>query len=210
MSKTITKTVYTASELRELFPSAFDSALEKWKQSQSEPLEKYNIVDSFKAIFKAFGCNLIDYYIDGGYSRNYVKFTIPTYWSELADNDPPVDDYTGQRAYQWIKEQLGIKSFERVNYTRRDGQGFYYNIIGNDGKVISCPFTGYYADDYFLYNLLNDIKEGFTLKEAFSNLADCAARIIEDELAFQQSEENFIDHTESNEIFFDENGKMFK
>jgi MoaA/NifB/PqqE/SkfB family radical SAM enzyme len=128
----------------------------------------------------------------------------------LADNDSLVDDYTGQRAYQWIKEQLGIKSFERVNYTRRDRQGFYYNIIRNDGKVMSCPFTGYYADDYFLYNLLNDIKEGFILKEAFFNLADCAARIIEDELEFQQSEENFIDYTESNEIFFDENGKMFK
>jgi hypothetical protein len=29
MSKTITKTIYTASELRELFPIAFDLALEK-------------------------------------------------------------------------------------------------------------------------------------------------------------------------------------
>jgi hypothetical protein len=210
MSKTITKTVYTALELRELFPIAFDSALEKWKQSQSEPAEMSDIVHSFKAIFKAFGCNLIDYYIEGDYPRNYVKFTIPVDWSELADNDSLVDDYTGQRAYKWIKDQLGIKSFERVNYSRRDGQGFYYNIIRNDGKVMSRPFTGYYADDYFLYNLLNDIKEGHTLREAFSDLADCAAKMIEDELAFQQSEENFIDYTESNKIFFDENGEMFK
>jgi hypothetical protein len=210
MSKTITKTVYTAYELRELFPSAFDSALEKWRQSQSEPLEKYEIVDSFKAIFKAFGCSLIDYYIDDDYSRSYVKFTIPTYWSELADSDSLVDDYTGQRAYKWIKDRLGIKSFKRVNYTHEGKRGFYYDIIGNDGNVISCPFTGYCADDDFLYSLLNDIKKGFTLKEAFSNLADCAVRIIEDELEFQQSKENFIDYTEANEIFFDENGKVFK
>jgi len=201
--------VYSASELKEKFPEGFEYAHEKWQNSHShDTFRTDEIMDSLKGIFKASGIKLDDWSISDS-SESYVKFTLPTYWSELADCDQLVDDYTGRRALNWTKTGLELKSVKRIGYPGKNKQKlFRYDVIKSDGKPWSCEFTGVCYDHDFLDSLLDDIKSGCTLSEAYHNLADKAGRLFYEEWKDQMSEEYFIDFADANEFKFTEEGKQ--
>lgn len=201
--------VYTIEELKENFPEAYEKAYEDFKrdiqQDRDIPWQE-EIMDSMKATFKHAGVTLHNWSI-GAYCYSEVKFSIPTYWSEVAENDMLVDEFEGKKAYNWLKDAFDLKSYKRVAYKNHLGKTAYrYDFVKLDGKDWSCEFTGYCADHDFLESLFMCIHDGMNLKDAFSNLADVASRLLEDECEFQQSEEYFLDEARNNKYEYTETG----
>lgn len=196
-----TRTLYSASELKEKFPDAFERAHRDFCNDQTEILWDGEIMDSLKGIFSAANVNLRDYSIDGICGHSTVKF----------DMENEIFGMTGKRAFAWIENNLLSKlripqtSLSVKTSKRRElaQYGSYYRA----GMVKPCPFTGYCADDDFIEALLKDIKSGECLGDAFKGLADAAGKMREAENDYQQTEEYFLDHAEANDYEFDENGK---
>ena len=134
-----TVNVYSIKELQEDFPSAFEKAFEKFQRAQMYRGEipwQYEIMDSMKQTFKNADITLKDWEI-GAYCPCYVKISIPTYWSELAEEDSLVDDYTGKRALKWIKDAFDLSSVKRVNYKYGGKSGFRYDVKKKNGEECS-------------------------------------------------------------------------
>lgn len=201
-----TITTYSAQELKDQFPDAFEKVLEKWQNNtSSDVFWADEVVDSLKSCFEHAGITLKDWSLGG--RGSYVQFTISTYWSELSDYDMLVDDYTGRKALNWLKGVFGLKSVKRVNYIGHDKKKhFRYDITKLDGKDWSCGFTGYCADHDYIESLLDDVSKGCTLSEAFHNLANVCNKLIEQEIEYQSSEEYFLEHSEANEFAYTEDG----
>jgi hypothetical protein len=200
--------VYDIHELKEQFPDAYEKVLKKWQYNTEEVFWTDEIIESLKETFKSAGLTLKDWSLGG--QGSYVKFTMPTYWSELANYDMLVEEYTGRRALNWLKDAFGLKSVKRVNYIGEDKRKhFRYEVTKLDGKDWSCEFTGYCADHDYLDSLLDDVcKGGCNLEDAFRNLADVCARLIEQEEEYQRSEEYFLEHAEINDFKYTEDGVM--
>lgn len=201
--------VYTIEELKENFPEAYEKAYEDFKrdiqQDRDIPWQE-EIMDSMEATFKHAGVTLHNLSI-GAYCYSEVKFSIPTYWSEVAENGMLVDDYEGKKAYNWLKEAFDLKSYKRVAYKNHLGKTAYrYDFVKLDGKDWSCEFTGYCADHDFLESLFMCIHDGMNLKGAFSNLADEARKLFENEYEYQQSEEYFFEEASNNDYEYTEEG----
>lgn len=207
MSRTIK--VYTAQELKEKFPEAFEKAHENFKDDvRNDPYLPWQeeIMDSMKATFKNAGVTLHDWSI-GAYSPSYVKFSIPTYWSELAEEDLLVDDYEGKLAYNWLKEAFDLKSYKRVVFKNHLGKPAHrYDFKKLDGTDWSCEFTGYCADHDYLESLFDCIHNGMSLHDAFSNLGDVTRKLFENEYEYQQSEEYFFEEASANGYEYTEEG----
>jgi hypothetical protein len=199
--------VYDINKLKEQFPDAYKKVLDKWQNNMEEVFWVDEIIESLKETFKSAGLSLNNWSLGG--QGSYVKFTMPTYWSELADCDMLVEEYEGRRALNWLKDTFGLKSVERVNYVYEGKKRFRYEVTKLDGKDWSCEFTGYCADHDYLDSLLDDVcKGGCNLEDAFRNLADVCARLIEQEEEYQRSEECFLEHAEMNDYQYTEDGVM--
>lgn len=202
-----TITVYSASELKEKFPDGFEKALKNWQDHASDEIFwSDEIIDSMKSLFYASGVNLINWSI-GAYSPCTVRFEMP---EDGEDYINALEDYTGQKAYNWIKKNvLDGSKFKRITYNKKlGGKGWRYDITKTDGSSWSCGFTGYCSDHDFIESLLDDIRGGCTLSDAFHNLADTAGHLLESECEYQQSEEYFLDNADANEYQYTENGQM--
>lgn len=208
--KTITINIYTAQELKDNHPKGFRRAHEDYKESCYNHGIAWTdeIMESFKAVFEhTDGITLQDY--DIGYRGRGAKISF---------SQDEVKDLTGPRAMAWLENNL-LYSL-RVPFVPYTAQGIRYYLgdkrrnlsqygrYYRPGMIKPCPFTGYGADDDMLESLQNDIKAGCTIGEAYHNLADVTARLLESEWENQLSEEYFIDHADANEWAFDESGRM--
>ena len=196
------RTVYTAKELKEKFPDAFDRAWTDYRYAQTEIIWGNEIIESMKGLFEAAGLNLDDYEIDGICGHSSLKF------SGMSDE---ARELSGKRAFAWIENNLlgecRIK-FEPLAKHGRRRELAQYGSYYRPGMIEPCPFTGYCADDDFIDALIKDIKSGECLGDAFKGLADVAGKMRAAENDNQQSEEYFLDAAESNEYEYDENGKQ--
>lgn len=180
MSKTIR--VYSPQELKKHHPEGFERAWETFKNDEIIDIPwGGEIMDSLKATFKAAGIRLTDWEISTC-SYSYVQF----------DMDSDVRDLSGPRAMAWLENNLlgdlripfkGSKRWELAKY------GQYYR----PGMIKPCPFTGVCFDEDMLESLQRDIKAGESLGYAFSNLANVAAKAMESEVEYLQSEEYFLE-----------------
>ena len=116
--------------------------------------------------------------------------------------------------YAWIKDNVidGAK-FKRVNYTYENEagckvSGWRYDLTKKNGESWSCEFTGVCYDHDFLDSLLDDIKSGCTLQEAFCNLASTYQKLLNNEIEDQMSESYFVDHADANEYKFTKTGQQ--
>jgi hypothetical protein len=199
--------LYTASELKELFPSSYLYAYKKYQEDNNEIFWQDETMESLKGTFKYANVTLNDWEISDC-SPSWVKFTIPTFWSDLEQEDLLVDDYTGKIAMKWLKETFDIKKAKRVSYINYEGKkASRWDLFKEDGKPWDGEFTGYCGDYDFINSLFEDIgKNNCTLYEAFDNLASVAGKLFEAEYEYQMSEEFFIEHTEMNDWYFSESG----
>lgn len=189
--KTKTINIYTAAELKEHCPEGFERALEDWRESvQSDPAWVSEIMDSFEAVFKAAGLTLKDYSIG-------TDCTVAQFDGE---------GLTGKRASAWLENNLlaGLRipwSGKRRWKNAKYGRGY------RPGLIPPCPFTGWCFDEDLLDDLRDSIRGGLSIKEAFEGLADKAAKLIEEEIEAQCSEDYFLDHADANGYEYTENGK---
>lgn len=190
---------YTATELREQFPEAFKVAFTNWSESQTETPWSDEIVDSLKKLIEAAGLRLVDWNL-GAYNRsNYIKVS-------FGGNDD-VENLSGPRAIAWIENNLLADL--RVPFTGAERWKLSrFGRAYRAGSVKPCPFTGFFADDDYLEALLQEVRSGETLKDAFTGLADVAMRLMEAELE-GMDEDYFTEEAEANGYEFTETGKRF-
>jgi hypothetical protein len=196
--QTHTVTTYTAKELREQFPKAFEKALQRW-HNRGEIFWQDETVDSLKALVKAAGAKLKDWNL-GAYNRgNHISVEFP---------QDEAGELYGPRAIAWIENNLldtlrvpwrGKERWELAKY------GSAYRA----GKIKPCPFTGYCSDDEYLDALRKSVRSGSTLKESFEALAFTCAEILERDCEDQNSPDYFVEHAEANDYQFTEDGKQF-
>lgn len=201
-----TVNVYEIKELKKEFPDAYDKAFERFKRDQYEDIPwQYEILDSFKKTFEVAGLNLTGYSL--GLEQSSVQFTMPTYWSELSQCDMLVEDYTGQRAKNWLKDAFNIHSVKLVRYTSDGKKKKRYDFFNADGTHWD-GFTGYCADFDFVESLFMEVNDGETLEDAFRGLVDEYEHILNAELEYAQSEENFKEMCSINDWKFLEDGRI--
>jgi len=166
--KTKTINIYSFDELSE---EAKEKALQDYRERQTEIFWMDETIESLKGLFKnCSGVSLKDYSLDKYNSWIHIEFT----------NDE-VEEFTGKRALAWIENNLlsNIRYKWGINYIkdrvwtsdcvkslRKDG---YFIHLADTKK--DCPFTGYYADDDLLDDLIKEIKSETDLKTAFEGLA---------------------------------------
>lgn len=197
---------YTIEELKEKFPSGYDKAYRKFVEEESENIPWADeTLDSLKKTFETAGVNLKDYSL--GLSQSSVRFTMPTYWSELAECDMLVEDYTGNRAKNWLKDAFGIHSVKLVRYTSEGKKKKRYDFLNADGTHWN-GFTGICYDFDFVESLFMDVNDGETLEDAFRGLVDEYEHILNAELEYAQSEENFKEMCSINDWKFLEDGRI--
>lgn len=189
-----TITTYSFSELSE---EAKENALNNWIENNQEIFWQYEILESLKSLFDTcYGVSLYDYSL--GLNNSWLSISC----------DYDTGELQGKRAIAWLENNLlshlripfvGKKRWELAQY------GKYYR----PGMIEPCPFTGYCADENFLYALITDIKKGSTLQDAFEGLASEYQKILNNEYEHQQSEDFFQDHALANDLEFTEDGEIY-
>ncbi len=194
--KTIEIEIYSASEMKEKSPEGFERALEKWRENvASDPAWIAEIADSFKSVFAAAGLRLTNWAIGGC----GTDCTVAPFFGE---------SLTGGRAWAWLENNLLGKL--RIPWS---GPGRWsvakYGRYYRPGLVRPCPLTGVCFDDDLLDDLRDSIRAGLTVKNAFEALADKAFGLIEHEIESQQTEEYFLETSESNGYEYTADGNQY-
>lgn len=220
--KTITKNLYTAAELKQLFPDAYAKALKRHQNNIEEIPWTDEIMDSLKALFKTTNGKVkLRKWSISAYDRSYLCADIEDE-SWRHETAIPSEELRGPRAMAWLENnvltQLRAKWIPFVKRVRRanciatplpGGKHFmgYTSPHGNtQGAIGDCPLTGYCADHDFIEALTRSIRNGDTLKDAFEGLADTARELFENEYDAAISEENFLEmHSEE---IFTEHGRI--
>ena len=187
--KTIETTLYTPHELREAHPEGYKRALREWETRDNEIPWCDKIIDSLEAVFKAADVKLCDYSISTC-SHSYVRFVFRQ--CEPMSDPGDIAEFTGKRAMAWLENHL----FGPLRTPWRGPKRWRVSRYGrayHAGRVKPCPLTGYCADEDFMQSLVNDVRSGSTLKDAFRTLADVAAKMMGDEDEYQRSEEAFLE-----------------
>jgi len=183
---------YSFDELSE------EKAMERWGDHTWEYHWLDEIFESLKGLFeKCDGVTLDDYNLREHNSSISISFEYDE-----------VEDFTGKRAMAWIENNLlyCIRTpyrGDRRKEIRRYGASYYA------GKIPPCPFTGYYADDYFLDCLLGAVKRGNTLKDSFECLAGEYQRLYNAEIEHQNSDEYIREAIQSNGYEFTKDGTLY-
>ena len=220
--------VYSATHLKRYYPKAFERALEKHREHVGEDgYTSDEMLSSLKGLFEAAGVKLADYDL-GAYNRgNQLR-------AEFKQDGAA--DLEGARALAWIENNIlaplrapyGIPKMPKdgklpEGYTRawtgpchefpngclhgEENPSRPITRYTKPGAVPSCPFTGVCYDEDFLEDLIKSIKEGRTLKEAFQDLADLFASMLEDEYEYQGKAESFLETADANGYEFTKEGE---
>jgi len=174
----IEKTAYTAKELKELFPKAFEKAHYNFQKDES-----YDNRDN-EATIKAF----IDALPYIWLRRDEIAVTYGVY------NLTEIEELTGEELYSFLKVNDVISKFTK---------GEEYTNKNSNVKRYSCPLTGYCMDDVFLdpfWEWLNDYKNSpLTYGELVRECYQSGQKAIQADYDYYFSEENFIEMSEINE-----------
>lgn len=215
--RTITTKVYSAKHLKRYYPDGFNRALEKYRENLDLEYTSDEMMSTLKALCAAGNVKMRDWSL-GAYNRgNNLSVSI--------NGEDGTEELTGARALAWIENRIlgplrapwGLRSVKSTNVKLSHGtHNPVYNV--EDGKprrrwtapgaVPSCPLTGMCYDGDFLEDLQKSVKEGRTLKEAFEDLADLFASMLEDEYEYQGKEEQFLDAADANHWEYEKDGTM--
>jgi hypothetical protein len=183
-------------KFQELSEDAKKRAIEKYRESNDDIFWQSEIFDSFKAIFEHSNIKIRDYSL-GLCSRSIVKFDI----------EDQIGDLSGVRALAWLENNLLYKlRISRSEYLKKRKAYLSYGSEYRIGKIKPCPFTGVCYDETFLESLIEDLKSGSTIKEAYSSLADTYEKILQSEYDHQNSEDYISEHLTVNDYEFLETG----
>ena len=211
MPKIITPTqpkpfiAYTAQELKSLYPDAFDTALERHKESEYEnPYYGQEAWASYKALIDELGLEMSDYNFDYFDSyRNRIRFR---------DNDAL--QLEGVRAYKYVINRLAFKQYNGwalLNCMKKGNVRGYERRKRPWGKPWvknDCPLTGVCCDDMLIDKLTSYLlKAKVSLREALSWVMDEATELIEQEYYSRCTEAYFLDECNDRDVLFTESGE---
>lgn len=179
-------TLYTARELKEQFPDAYERLLGRKLADEfdDDMFSHYlnEMMDSIKGLFaKCSGVKLVDWSI-GAYNRgNHIKV-------EFAED--AAANLSGPRAMAWIENNLLYALRNKWKpISKQPKAEWEYRKWYKPGHISDCPFTGMCYDCDILESLLKDIRDGETLKDAFRGIADAAEKTLEGEYDYLRSRE---------------------
>ena len=173
--------IYTLQELKENFPDVYDKAYEKYTDSVEWLPHADEVMDSFKEVFKHSGIILKDWSI-GAWHYSHVYF----------DLDEDIGNLSGARAFAWLENNL-LSSLRIPWYGEKRKNLRKYGRYYRPGMIEPCPFTGCGFDEDFLESLYNNIKSGMCIQDSYSDLADVARKLLENEYENVTSEEYFLE-----------------
>ena len=179
--KTIEVNTYTAQELKEHNPEAFEKAFERYKESQYSFGLNWGdeMFESLKALVELGGYKLKDYSLgDSSCRGNHIT---------ISERD--CDDLSGRRAFAWLENNILAK------------------LRDKNGELDAGKLTGYCFDHNLVEHLQESIKDGNSVKESLESLVDPYVKQVDAEWEDQLSEERFIDESDANEIQFLEDGR---
>lgn len=203
--------VYTAQELKTLYPDAFDKAFERHKESEYEnPYYGQEVWDSYKALIDELGLEMSDYSFDYFDSyRNKIRF-----------RDTDALQLEGVRAYKYVTNRLDYVSYSKwrsileiktimhrnvpceTAYERRK-QPWGKPWVKND-----CPLTGVCYDDMLIDMLTSYLlKAKVSLREALAWVMDSATDLIKQEYYSRCAESYFLDECIERDVLFTESGE---
>jgi anti-sigma28 factor (negative regulator of flagellin synthesis) len=179
--RTISLEVYSAKELKEQHPDAFQDAHERFQQRQHNSGLDYEqeMVDSLKALIELGGYKLGGYSLGGSYCRG----------NNIEINERDCDELLGKRAFAWLENNILSK------------------LRDKKGQLDAIKLTGYCFDCDLVEALQKSIREGSTIREAFKSLAHTFAEQVDREWEDQTSEEAFLSVAKANEWQFLKNGR---
>lgn len=180
--------LYSPEELKKRNEEGFERAYQWYKDNCCDEIPwQHEIMDSFKAVFKASGLKIRDWSISA-YDYSSVSF----------DMDSDVRDLSGNRAMAWLENNLLGDLRERRTFINRVKKYDKWFDFTKHNQIPDCPLTGVCFDHDFIDSLVKSIRDGDTLGEAYSGLAAVAGRMFESEIEGMQSEEEFLncDHLE--------------
>ena len=190
MPRTITDTVYTASELRIANPRGFNAALDAHCLN-------YEFLDeaspAIRALCDAAGVALRDWQVDA-YGESFLR---------VADSDAL--DLSGRRAFAWFENRVLARL--RIGYAAGD-RWRLAKYGERAGCVRCCPLTGTYLDHVILDAMHQCIRHGGTVRDAFNAAADAIAATIREEMAEWSTPDYFIDHADANGYEYYASGEL--
>jgi hypothetical protein len=189
----------TVYSIKELEGEAKKRAISDYKSILDECFwdSGNDIVDSYKSCLKAFNITLKNYSI-GAYDRGTFA---------RLDIDDNIKELRGARALSWLENNgLNDLRITRKQYLERRGDFFSFGKLYRVGCIKPCPFTGICYDDDFLDSLINDVKSGSALEDAFNGLLSTCTKLLESESDYRSSEEYIMEELEVNEYLFTDRG----
>lgn len=186
-------------KFNELSESAQAKAIETYRNNNFDVPWQEEIFQSFKKVFESAEIKLLDYRLSPDFT-SYIKIDL--------DRNDPVYNLSGARALAWLENNLLCKlRITRMEYLKNRLQNFKYGY--RIGKIKDCPFTGYCADDDFINCLVESVKNGDCIGEAFKiRMVEKYCELIQAEIDYQNSEEYIIESFEANDYEFLECGTM--
>lgn len=189
-----------AYSIKELEGKARDNAINDYRSIIDESFwdsSASDIVDSYKACLNAFNITLKDWSL-GAYCRSYARLDI----------DDNIKELRGARALAWLENNgLNDLRITRKQYLERRKDYFKYGKLYRIGCVKPCPFTGMCYDEDYLEFLINEVKSGSDLKDAFNGLLSVRTKLLEAEADYRSSEEYIVEELEANDYLFTSEGK---
>ena len=161
--RTITRTVYTLSELKEQHPKAYAKVWDRWREvccSYAIPWAD-EMVDSWRAVCEACDCELTDY--------DVVPYGMVT--ARVTPNDD--ENVMDKAAF--------VAMLQRLGYWKDDAPHF-------PGL---CAFTGYCGDDDILEDVARAVLDkGESIPDALESAAYVVRKHLEDAQEQHEDEES--------------------
>lgn len=189
-TETVTRTLYTAAELKELHPRGFDRAMDWHARCVcDDPAWASEHRASLKAALEAIGDAAPT--IEGprvhrvrrcmAWLENHVLGPLRAPWAPIAGTS---------------------------SASKRRREVARYGAWYRPGNVRPCLWTGYCVDEDLIDAMREAAREGLSPDEWPRRLRDVAERLWEEEVAGQCSEEAFLETAEANGWEFTEHGAI--
>lgn len=167
--------------------------------------------ESMKATIEAAGIKLKDWSLAPYSCGSYIKLEFPeiyNYGDCFKINGDYAEELTGKRAYAWLENNLF--SHLRISFKgRRRWDDFKYGEDYRPGHIPPGPFTGCLYDNDFISSLLDSVKNGENIYDAFHGLVQTCNHIARQEIEYVESDEGISDKLSNSDMYFTENGNFY-
>jgi hypothetical protein len=194
-TETVTRTVFTAAELKQHFPAGFVRALDDYARDECTWADWSDEWNSLQALDDAVR-----------YKRDHRR------WYHRDGGLGDTAELTGKRAFAWLENvllgplrvpfgymgapgPLGVERRKHARYKERPG------------TVPFAPLTGFYLDDVLIEELRIRFRNGESVGEAMGALGAVTEEVCNREMDYLTSEAAFLERSSEEGWEFTEDGE---